>query len=56
MDECHSGAAGTSEIQAGETCTINARESEFRIGDRVPLDRVANKLPISLRWKTVARA
>jgi hypothetical protein len=44
------------EVQAGETFTINARESEFRIGDRVPLDRVAHKLPISLRWKTVARA
>jgi hypothetical protein len=43
-------------IKAGETFTINAREPDFKIGDRVPLDRVAHKLPISLKWQTIATA
>jgi hypothetical protein len=44
------------EVKAGDTFTIIARESEFTIGDRVPLDRVAHKLPISRKWQTIAKA
>jgi hypothetical protein len=44
------------EVKAGETFTINARTSEFKIGDRVPLDRVAHKLSISRKWQTTATA
>ncbi len=45
------------DIAAGETFTINARRSEgYRVGDRVPLDRVANKLPIKLKWEAISPA
>ena len=44
-------------VKAGETFTIHTRSSEgFRVGDRLPLDRVAHKLPISLKWRTIATA
>lgn len=44
-------------IAAGETFTINARRSDgYKVGDRVPLDRVANRLPVNLKWQTISSA
>ena len=43
------------DVAKGETFTILAwRSDSYRVGDRVPLGRVANKLPIRLRWDTVS--
>jgi hypothetical protein len=43
------------QVKAGESFTINARKTEgFWVGERVPLDRVANKRPINRKWRTVA--
>jgi hypothetical protein len=44
------------EVKAGETFTISGPEFEFCVGERVPLDRVAHKLPISWRWRTITTA
>lgn len=41
-------------VKAGESFIIDARKTErFWVGERVPLDRVSNKRPISRRWRTV---
>lgn len=42
-------------ISVGETFLINARRSDgYRIGDKVALDRVINKVPLSVKWQVVA--
>lgn len=44
-------------VKTGERFIIKARKTDgFRIGDRVPLDRVANKRPISRKWRTIMTA
>jgi hypothetical protein len=43
-------------VKAGETFTIKARKRDsFWAGERAPLDRVANKRPISRKWQTIMR-
>ena len=43
--------------KTGETYVIKARRTEgFWVGERVPLDRVANKWPISRKWRTIEMA
>jgi hypothetical protein len=42
-------------VKAGESFIIEARKADgFWIGERVPLERVANKRPISRRWRTIS--
>lgn len=42
-------------VKAGESFIIKARKREdFWIGERVPLDRVANRRPTNRKWRTVA--
>lgn len=42
-------------VKAGESFIINSRKSDrYWVGERVPLDRVANKWPISRKWRTIA--
>jgi hypothetical protein len=44
-------------VGEGECFTINARRSEgYRIGDRLGLEQVAAKLPISAGWEVVRQA
>ena len=44
-------------VEAGETFAITTWSTgQLKIGDRVPLDQVADKLPLSLKWKTVETA
>jgi hypothetical protein len=43
------------QVKAGERFIIDARKADgFWIGERVPLDRVANKRPISRNFRTIA--
>lgn len=45
------------DIRAGETFNINARRSDgYRIGDLVPLEQVARKVPVSAGWRIVSTA
>lgn len=42
-------------VKTGQSFIIRARKSEgFRVGERVTLDRVADRRPINRRWETVA--
>lgn len=45
----------TLRVKAGECFVIAARKDDgFWVGERVPLDRVADKRPLSRRWRTIA--
>ena len=42
-------------VKTGESFNVIARKTDrFWAGERVPLDRVADKWPISRKWRTIA--